>query len=87
MGDKFRRQHSIGYFIIDFYCSDKRLVIELDGEQHENQDAAEYDSMRDEFLKECGYRTIRVKNAEIRNDFENVLRKIREALDKTPPLL
>ena len=56
---KFRRQHSIDKFIIDFYCREKKLIIEVDGEIHDFQ--KENDSIRQEFLEEFGYTVLRLK--------------------------
>ena len=58
-GFKFRRQCPIGGFIVDFYCVKKRLAIELDGEQHADEENAEYDTRRTERLNELGVRVMR----------------------------
>ena len=58
-GFKFRRQYPIGGFIVDFYCVKKRLAIELDGEQHADEENAEYDTRRTERLNELGVRVMR----------------------------
>lgn len=49
-GFKFRRQHSIGYYILDFFCPGANLAIELDGDHHFSEEGLEYDRQRDEFL-------------------------------------
>ncbi|MCI2430537.1 endonuclease domain-containing protein [Candidatus Acetothermia bacterium] len=71
---KFRRQHPVAGFVVDFYCAEHRLVIELDGAVHEQQ--RERDRQRTEILKCQGYRVLRIKNADIENDIEGVLRRI-----------
>ncbi|RME51571.1 MAG: endonuclease domain-containing protein [Caldilineae bacterium] len=76
-GLKFRRQHPIGRFIVDFYCAEKRLVVEIDGEIHETQ--REYDTVRDDNLRQRGYRVIRFHNREVLDDIERVLESIRQA--------
>lgn len=76
-GLKFRRQHPIDIFIADFYCPQKRLVIELDGGIHDNIDQKEYDEGRTFELEEKGYKLIRFKNEEVVNDIENVLFRIK----------
>jgi len=74
---KFRRQHVLHGFIVDFYCASERLVIELDGSGHDGQTQKAYDSARDEFLGAAGYRIIRVRNREVsRQHFETVLREV-----------
>lgn len=85
IGFKFKRQHSIEYFIVDFYCPEKNLVIEIDGERHNFDKGENYDSLRDEILEEYGYKTLRVKNNEIRNSLKEVLNKINHYLNN--PLL
>jgi very-short-patch-repair endonuclease len=62
-GYKFRRQHPIGNFIVDFYCPQAKLVIEVDGDIHAAQQ--EYDAARTVWLQERGYRVIRFANREI----------------------
>jgi very-short-patch-repair endonuclease len=61
-GAKFRRQHSIENYIVDFCCPAAKLVIELDGAVHDNADAPEYDYARDEKLKSLGYTVVRFEN-------------------------
>jgi very-short-patch-repair endonuclease len=59
---KFRRQHSIGNFIVDFYCPSERLIIELDGDGHGDYVQIQKDEERDEILKGLGYSIIRFEN-------------------------
>jgi len=59
---KFRRQHSVGPFILDFYCPVERLGIELDGQPHFTAEAVEYDHERDIFLAFYGIRVLRFEN-------------------------
>ena len=74
-GFHFRRQHIIDGFIVDFYCHSAGLVIEVDGEVHQNQVA--YDSKRDGILKARGLRVLRISNVEIRTNLDSVLQSIR----------
>ncbi len=74
MGHKFRRQHSIGPSVADFACVAARLVIELDGSQHAEAEAA--DSRRTAFLVAGGWTVIRFWNARVLTDMDNVLRDI-----------
>ncbi len=67
-GRKFRRQHSIGNYILDFYCPSEKLAIELDGEIHNIETQAEYDNDRDLFLFNCGIKVLRFENKVV---FEN----------------
>jgi very-short-patch-repair endonuclease len=81
-GIKFLRQHPIvfsyngqeRFFIADFYCAQRRLVIEIDGPVHENQ--REYDELRSEILESLGYTVIRFNNDEVLNSIESVLGRI-----------
>ena len=77
LGEKFKRQHSIGGYILDFYCAKKKLIIELDGEIHNTKEAREYDAVRDKYFKELGYTTLRFLNREVEDDVEKVLDGIR----------
>lgn len=75
---KFRRQHLIGCYIIDFICIDKKLIIELDGWQHKMEDRREYDKERTLFLEGLGFRVVRFWNDEVNNNLEGVFLKIEE---------
>jgi very-short-patch-repair endonuclease len=77
LGYKFKRQHSIGGYILDFYCSECKLIIEIDGVSHNTKEAREYDKIRDTYFKELGYTTIRFLNMEVKNEIEKVLLKIK----------
>ena len=85
-GVKFLRQHPFiysynkrpRYFIADFYCAEKKLVLELDGEVHDSQ--KEYDEQRDLILTQLGLKVLRIRNTEL-NDVNEVLEKIIRALE------
>ena len=77
-GFKFRRQHSVGPYILDFYCPSAGLAVELDGSQHGNQLA--YDERRTAFLAGEGIRVVRFTNDHVLRDPLVVLEKIRGAL-------
>lgn len=74
----FRRQHSFERFIVDFYCYQARLVIEVDGEIH--QYTREEDAIRQEFLESLGLRVIRFTNQEVMSNMDDVIKNIRHAL-------
>jgi len=76
----FRRQQIIDGFIADFYCHAVRLVIEVDGEIHQQQ--AEYDAERDRLLSARGLRLLRIKNEEVRQNLERVLMRISNACNE-----
>lgn|SRR5690606_6834773 len=65
MNLKFRRQHVIEHYIVDFYCHEIGLVIELDGSQHGTEDAIEYDTERTKFLEALGFIVVRYWNYDV----------------------
>lgn len=73
---KFRRQHQIGSYIVDFYCNEYKLIIEFDGEVHNNEAQQKHDSIRDKYLTSLGNQVLRFKNEELLNDPESVFDKI-----------
>ncbi|MEM7222130.1 MAG: endonuclease domain-containing protein [Pseudomonadota bacterium] len=79
-GAKFRRQHPMGPYIVDFYCSAARLVIELDGGQHALD--AGRDTERDHWLQSRGCRVLRFWNNEVLGNLDGVLQRILETLDQ-----
>jgi very-short-patch-repair endonuclease len=79
-GKKFRRQHSIGPFIVDFYCAECRLAVELDGEGHFSLTGAEADQIRTEFLERFNVTILRFENNDVFDNLEGVLETIRIAL-------
>ena len=77
---KFRRQHQIGHYIIDFYCDEKKLIIELDGEIHDSNFQKKHDSTRDKYLTSLGNKILRFKNEELLINPESVFEKIASSL-------
>lgn len=73
---KFRRQHSIGKYIVDFYCAKSHLVIELDGKVHLEKEQQEKDKFRDEHLQDMGYTVLRFTNEEVIDNYKTVLNTI-----------
>lgn len=71
LGVNFRRQHAIGKYIPDFVCIEKKLIIELDGSQHLEQE--EYDEERTKYLEAQGYKVIRFWNNDVMNRIDSVL--------------
>jgi very-short-patch-repair endonuclease len=82
-GHKFRRQHPIGKYIVDFCCLNERLVIELDGGQHADRQV--YDEMRTRFLESQGFRVLRFWDDDVFKQTECVLEEIRKALKAPSP--
>ncbi len=81
---KFKRQFSVGPYVLDFYCPQKKLAIEIDGSQHlENK---EYDTERTEYLSILGIKVLRFWNNEINANIDGVVVKIINELDSLPLL-
>jgi very-short-patch-repair endonuclease len=78
----FRRQHPIVFFIADFYCHRIRLVIEVDGDYHSNDQIREYDDSRSGELERYGIIVLRFTNEEIQSNLENVLSRIRLRIEE-----
>lgn len=79
-GFKFRRQHIIDVFIVDFVCINAKLVIEVDGRIHDFQ--KEYDEERTKYLNDMGFSVIRFRNEEVLGDINGVKQKIIERLNR-----
>ncbi|MDP4261820.1 MAG: endonuclease domain-containing protein [Bacteroidota bacterium] len=77
---KFRRQHAIDNYVLDFYCHECRLAIELDGGIHDLKENRQYDAARKSVLSEYGITVIRFRNEQIMEEVEKVLEKIAEYL-------
>ena len=75
LGLKFRRQHQIGNYIVDLYCHEQRLVVELDGPVHDSEERRTTDRNRDAYLESLGLTVVRIKN-------KHLLLHTREALDE-----
>ena len=87
LGLKFRRQHVLHSFIVDFYCATERLVLELEGDVHARCDQPIYDAARAEFLEAAGYRVVRMRNREVtREQLEELVRHALGKLLVVPPL-
>ena len=75
-GHRFTKQHSIGRYVVDFYCASEKLVVELDGEVHNNPEAMEYDEKRTLYLEGLGYTVIRFENKMVFDFLDSVLAEI-----------
>lgn len=78
-GRKFRRQHSVGRYILDFYCPSERLGVELDGQVHFNETAREYDYERKLFLRHFGIKVLRFENKMVFEEDEYIVHSIRNS--------
>jgi very-short-patch-repair endonuclease len=77
-GRRFYRQKPIGDYIVDFFCPGAKLVIEVDGGQHYSDETAEYDRIRDEYLRSLGLRVLRFANTDVLTCIEGVVESIGE---------
>ncbi len=75
-GRKFRRQHSVGYYILDFYCPGEKLCVELDGMGHCSNEGHEYDIVRTEYLNSLNIKVCRIENKRVFENLDGVLMEI-----------
>ena len=83
LGFRFRRQHPINRFIVDFYCRGAGLVIEVDGSVHDSPEQAEYDRQRETFLEERGIQILRFTNTEVLHGTDMVIDTIARLLSQS----
>ena len=79
---RFQRQKTIYHYIVDFYCASAKLIIELDGHQHESEDAKEYDQIRTEAFESAGIMVLRFKNNDVEQHFRNVCHTIDQTVQQ-----
>ena len=84
-GLKFKRQHRIGRYIVDFYCGSRKLIVELEGGIHMKESQREYDDRRFEQFHTTGYRILRFRNEEVLEDIDGVLARIVESIREPSP--
>ena len=82
LGYKFRRQHGVGPYIVDFYCAAKNLVIEIDGDAHSGEKAYQHDIKRTVYLENLGLQVVRYSNADVITNMTTVLEDIITHLNK-----
>ena len=78
---KFKRQQPIGDYIVDFICKEAKIIIEIDGRQHNEPENIEYDKTRTEYLNTLGYKVIRFWNNEIYENIESVILRLKEEIN------
>jgi very-short-patch-repair endonuclease len=82
LGYKFRRQHSFERYVVDFYCKELMLVIEIDGWQHKKKFNGEKEDIRTKFLESKGLYILRFWNNDVNNNIEGVMQKIYDVCDE-----
>jgi len=85
LGEKFRRQHVIGDFIVDFVALNSKLVIEVDGAYHNDAEQMEADKLRSDFLNEAGFKVLRFTNEQVLQDTDNTIKEIKANLKALSP--
>ncbi len=85
-GLKFRRQHPFGPYVLDAFCVEHQLEVEVDGGIHDELAQIEHDERRTEYLNEHGVRILRFTNAEIENHLDQVLKRIFQATQSPSPV-
>lgn len=83
---KFRRQFGIGDYILDFYCVEEKLAIELDGQPHFTAEGTQYDAERDAYLNRLGVRVLRFENKLVFKALEEILAEIETHFRQLRPL-
>jgi len=84
-GAKFRRQHVLGPYIVDFCCLEGRVCVEVDGGQHAEDETAEYDAQRDGYLRTRGFRVLRFWNHDVLTETQAVLETVWDAMFGADP--
>lgn len=86
LGLKFKRQVPLDKYIVDFCCQEKKLIIELDGGQHNQENQNRRDLERQNYLEARGYKVLRFWNNDLSSNIDGALQKIRDAIDLSPDL-
>jgi very-short-patch-repair endonuclease len=76
LGYRFRRQYSVGHYVLDFYCPRLRLAIEVDGDSHFQADAPEYDQHRQRYIESLGIHVLRFTNTEVWEHLDDVVARV-----------
>ncbi len=82
LGVKFRRQHPLDKFVADFFCFERKLIVEIDGGYHDLPDEKAKDDERTKVLNALGYKVIRFKNEEVLNNLKGVLDTLKQEITK-----
>jgi very-short-patch-repair endonuclease len=85
-GFKFRRQHPFGDYVLDFYCPERKLAVEVDGDSHYLERGPSRDEGRNQMLARAGIRVLRFTNNQVKAELEGVVEAIIAGLGAPPPL-
>lgn len=83
-GFKFRRQHPVERYVLDFYCPEACLALEVDGSHHDAPDQGSYDAIRTRYLDALGIRVVRFSNQQVLDDPDSVVQAIEHLLERKP---
>jgi very-short-patch-repair endonuclease len=83
LGVKFRRQHTVGQYTLDFYCAELKLAVEIDGGQHYEEAGCRHDEAREVALRAMGIRTLRYSNLDVLKEAEGVAEAIWDEIHRT----
>lgn len=81
-GFKFRRQHSVGPFVLDFYCPELKLAIEVDGYSHDSEESKKYDAERQKIIEVYEVRFLRIRDEEVHENIDKALDKVKTEISK-----
>lgn len=81
---KFRREHTLGIYTVDFYCAEAKLVVEVDGASHQSEEAKQYDLVRDQWMNTQEIRVLRFTCRQVMKETRKVLNEIDQALRESP---
>ena len=84
-GHRFRRQHPVGPYILDFYCAAAKLAVEVDGVSHEIGDRPDHDARRTAWLDARGIEVLRIQATDVRDDLDSVLASVEAAASRRAP--
>ena len=80
LGEKFRREHPVGPYTLDFVCLDLKLDLELDGKDHFTPEGKQHDAIRDAYLRSLGFEILRINGFQVTQDAQGVKREIEQAI-------
>ena len=80
-GLRFRRQHPIDNYIVDFCCNEKSLIIEIDGPLHDDEEKKLKDTIRQTYLENKGYKFLRIRDTELSGDLDAILKRIEKCIN------
>ncbi len=87
LGEKFRREHPVGLYTLDFVCLDLKLDLELDGKDHSTPEGKQHDVIRNAYLRSLGFEILRINGFRVTQDAQGVRREIEQAIESRRSML